>query len=479
MKKILERFRLHFLVAARIINWILVIAFIIPGLVLISTLPNTGWVLITTGLLISPLIQKLVYHFIKIKLSYDFKVIIILAGLSASLLVPRYYETEEQYALLRYLIVTASLDFDNEEDLKEIGRYLEQQESGKRKQEFFAEREEHVAQLHTLMNNGHYQLVVRIGSHYAQWDDEVDRIVNQARRFYRQQQVELARQQLPEWQKTKNSHEIYRLLMPLEDEPEFRPVLNEAQKYLDKEFYRLLQAYETGHYREAREEGEPYTDSDCRVRKLVGDAKMAQAKLEAIKRLEEAVKITQNYLKNKQYRQAYRYASQFQDTNLQELAKQAQHLEKKAKEEKFLAKLRNLSSTDFEMYIRVYTELLKLFPQHEFYKEKLNYYKNQLINLRRQPPLLITHREYGTQWPFTVPKGILECSPPGIITFRTDDKTYAVNDLASSRGYPRIDDIWRDDAEKKAAPANSEEHFLAKVDLSPIINKGLELCRPL
>jgi hypothetical protein len=67
--------------------------------------------------------------------------------------------------------------------------------------------------------------------------------------------------------------------------------------------------------------------------------------------------------------------------------------------------------------------------------------------------------------------------PPGIITFKTRNKTYAINGLASSRGYKDIDEIWKDDPRKQGMEHSG--NLITKVDLGAIISKGLELCTPL
>jgi hypothetical protein len=47
-----------------------------------------------------------------------------------------------------------------------------------------------------------------------------------------------------------------------------------------------------------------------------------------------------------------------------------------------------------------------------------------------------------------------------------DGEIYWVNGHASTRGYKKIDPIWR----------NSPEPYIPKVSIGPLINRGLELC---
>jgi Protein of unknown function (DUF2511) len=70
----------------------------------------------------------------------------------------------------------------------------------------------------------------------------------------------------------------------------------------------------------------------------------------------------------------------------------------------------------------------------------------------------------GSEWPFTVPNGILGCTKPGTVTFNADDTVYGLNGIALDHGYPAVDPIW-----KSATPGS-------QADLGPMIQKGLTLC---
>jgi len=73
--------------------------------------------------------------------------------------------------------------------------------------------------------------------------------------------------------------------------------------------------------------------------------------------------------------------------------------------------------------------------------------------------LPIKKEEYE-KWPFTVSKGNLKCIPPGMVTFTTEGKTYAINELAIATGnYSKIDIILQDG-----------------FDMAIIAQKGLDLC---
>ena len=88
----------------------------------------------------------------------------------------------------------------------------------------------------------------------------------------------------------------------------------------------------------------------------------------------------------------------------------------------------------------------------------------------------ISETDFGSQWPFTVSKGKLNCegsSGMGAVTFTANGITYAVNGTAKAvakkrnTGWRDIDEIW------KASPDIPG----AKVSMGPIIEKGRSLCK--
>jgi hypothetical protein len=82
--------------------------------------------------------------------------------------------------------------------------------------------------------------------------------------------------------------------------------------------------------------------------------------------------------------------------------------------------------------------------------------------------------DYGDAWPFKVSEGVVSCALFGnrlhIVTFTAGGKTYALNgtarNLAKERGYAEVDAIWREDPIGRGI----------KVNIGPIIDKGLSLC---
>lgn len=93
----------------------------------------------------------------------------------------------------------------------------------------------------------------------------------------------------------------------------------------------------------------------------------------------------------------------------------------------------------------------------------------------------ISTAEFGDKWPFTVSSGKLMCSPPGSVTFAANEKVYAVNGLAkSNRRNADIREIWKDDTESQHAQymlKQGRPDLVPKISISPIIDRGLKLCR--
>jgi hypothetical protein len=83
----------------------------------------------------------------------------------------------------------------------------------------------------------------------------------------------------------------------------------------------------------------------------------------------------------------------------------------------------------------------------------------------------VSRAEYGRDWPLTVGRGVLACERPQGVTFTAPDGTaYAVNGAAQDYGYPEIDPIWRN------SPDQYDPHLTLKVNIGPLIDRGLELC---
>ena len=93
------------------------------------------------------------------------------------------------------------------------------------------------------------------------------------------------------------------------------------------------------------------------------------------------------------------------------------------------------------------------------------------VGCGKQPSITITESEFGAAWPFTVPSGELRCEN-GAVTFTVGSDLYGVNGTAKTRykqdaNYRDISTIWKDDAKTPGM----------KVDISPIIERGLGLCK--
>ncbi len=87
----------------------------------------------------------------------------------------------------------------------------------------------------------------------------------------------------------------------------------------------------------------------------------------------------------------------------------------------------------------------------------------------------ISEKDYGDRWPFLVSKGKLNCegrSGFGAVTFTAQGITYAINGTAKAlakqrKGWKDIDEIWKSNPKLPGT----------KINISPIIEKGLSLCK--
>ena len=83
----------------------------------------------------------------------------------------------------------------------------------------------------------------------------------------------------------------------------------------------------------------------------------------------------------------------------------------------------------------------------------------------------VTKEEFGDKWPLTVDEGEIECiqkSPRiSIRLFHHGGKTYALNGIAQSLGYPPIDPIWKNDRKLGAG---------VKISMHPLNEVADELC---
>jgi len=478
----------------RMMNWIFTICFIIFGLVLLVTPLNAGIILIIVGLLISPPSIDFIEDKFDVTVAPSSQMIVALLSIVTVIVSLNY----EQRLLVGLLIQNAWIESENQGE--QFQGYIERAEMKKRKKTFLAMREERVAELQTLYDNGQDQSLIIQGMPYVKFNNQIAQWVESAKKRVKNERTEMALNIVPELIKAEQYGQAYQLASSL-NAPELQALVAESKQALDKEIANLRALYMKGNYDALINTELSHIESDCRVNRLVNDAKKAKV-LQKINQLMKAhqyektiafveqseyahhpdfqrlIKKAQQQQKAKdlqkinqlmkahQYEKTIAFAKQSEyahHPDFQKLIKKAQHQQNKATEKKILASLKNLPKKQVKANLREYTELVRLFPDNKKYQDKLKYYKKALAKQRKLPSLLITAKEYEDKWPFTVPKGELECMPPGIVTFNVNDNIYALNDLASflasARGYKNLEEIRN-----------------PSVDLSLFKEKGLELC---
>lgn len=79
----------------------------------------------------------------------------------------------------------------------------------------------------------------------------------------------------------------------------------------------------------------------------------------------------------------------------------------------------------------------------------------------------MSRTDLGDDWPLTVDKGVVSCEGAGEVYFTAHGTRFAVNGLAlGADTAPDIDAIWAKDPDIKGL----------KIDIGPIIDRGLALC---
>lgn len=495
----------------RITNWVFTIGFAVIGLMLSVSFLKIGLIFIMIAIFISPYMND----FFGKAISVSNKVVIILLGLVGSI-ISLNYESNQTRFLVGFLIETAWLDEDKQEDLKKLKEYIAIDKQRQLEQAYLAQREQQLVEIETLYNNGFYQQAIFLGTPYVKFEPEIRNLVDKSRQIQKTQQIETALEEVPQLMRVGQYQEAYQLAKPLYLEvPELQSYVARAKQKLDKDVDKLSSWYQKAQYKKIVDKASPYTEIDCRIRKMVNKAKKSEESKEERRRFRKALRTVNNYIKKRKYQEAidfilqseyvkhprmqrrikraitknikyltkrrkYIKAIQFgsqsilaDDKAVVKLIKKAKYQQKKVEEKKILARLRNIPAEYLEANIREYSHLVNLFPDSRKYQKKLDNYKRRLVAMRKQPPKLITKDMFGDQWPFTVPKGELECLPPALITFKVNGIIYAVNALASARGYQSINRIWKTDPNRL-----NEAGFPAKVDILPVVHTGLALCNP-
>lgn len=448
----------------RFINWLFAILFIFLGIVLQLTwhfspdvgISDVAIVIAIAGLLISPYVSDLIKQYLRIIVSTQAKMILILLSFVITV---SSIQDEVGFTITSKLLNYAM----TEEQFKKFHETQQEKTVSEARQNvFLANRTKQLLQLQTWYDSGDYQKVVEQGSPVMGFDSKVKELVDEANKKQQELKKESERVKVLLLMKAEKFYEAYQIAKDFVDDPELKGIAAEAKQKGDEEFEKLKLLYEQGKYDKVIAQGASAADSDCRVRGLVTAAEQTKIRKDERERADKAYKLATKLLKERHFEKVYDITKDFKtDADLQELARQAKEEINSAKEKKILAKLKWISSSNLQQFIEEYTNLVELFPDNEEYRSKLKFYREKLASSKKGSPNLVTRKEYGNKWPFTVAFGELSCSPPGIVTLWANKKTYALNGLANSRGYTKIDEILKS----------------PHVDTLPIISKGLALCQ--
>ena len=83
-----------------------------------------------------------------------------------------------------------------------------------------------------------------------------------------------------------------------------------------------------------------------------------------------------------------------------------------------------------------------------------------------QSGILTSSEMFGSEWPFTVSSGVVDCVKGSAAVFKANGKSYQLNGVASMLGFESIDSIWKDNP---AIPGT-------KVNIDPMIDLVLKQC---
>jgi hypothetical protein len=420
------------------------------------TLFFTGISFIIAAAIISPLVQDFLYKYLHINYLISVKFIIVLIAILVAIYSLK-YTSDEDLLNAKFLIYKLYIG----ENVEKLTNFLDQEIENQKKQQYLAVRDDIRAELQYLYDDGQYQEIITQGISYISFDAYIRRLYENSKEELKQQQRTKVLNIVHQLIKEGKYKEAYYLAEPFKI-PELQKLVIATKKQIDKNFKRLRTWYEIGRYKKVIKIGSKQIDSDCRIKTLIARAKIAQTNKERLRKIKKTIKKISRLIDRRKYTKAMRLVAESEFSNnskLQVLVKRAKSKLNKAKEKKILKKLRNIPSSQIEANLREYANLLELFPDNKRYQQKLFYYNQKAIKLGKNPPLRINKKDY-TNWPFIVSQGELECIPPGIVTFKNTNKTYAISELAIATGdYLKIDII-----------------LLEKTDIKTFVKKGLDLC---
>lgn len=203
------------------------------------------------------------------------------------------------------------------------------------KQTFLKDRSLHINELKELLAQEKYGEVITKGEPNIKFDQEVQEIVENAKRLQddheRKAQIVQAIEQVKQLMIEKKYQEVHKIASGFKDSPELQTLAEQASK--------------------------------------------AQRKIE----ITQAIEQVKQLMTEQKYEDAHKIASGFQDSpELQALAEEALKIHVKNEEDRLLSLAKTTPESNLSSHVNIYRRLVELVPTNEEYKKQLAFYENKV-----------------------------------------------------------------------------------------------------
>ncbi len=450
------------------LNWMFTLSLIALGIIggaicLSVQLPHTGYLIFSllpiTGILISPYFSQLIRLKLKLPFQAPEKVILLLLSCLLITLSLDKQDDKQLESLLADFLLDEKSSVQTEKS-QDQGERKEFEEKQRRIIEFQNNQDQKMAEWQALFEHEDYAKVIEKAKPYQDFDLKVKEWVEKAEKRLHDKERNRALREGPQLLKDGKFIEAYHLTSRFEEVSELQEIAEKSKDQREKKIEQLRSLYETGNYDQLIEQSQPYLDLDCQIKWLVNAAERVKSRKKELEEIKNALEQVEKLRRAGEPHKALDYAKQLKYPQLQEKAEAIKLEINTAEETQILNRLKKISDFNIPQNLHEYGRLTSLFPENLEYKKKYDYYKRRLDELAERSNGSIREEDFNDKWPFTISQGELTCTPPGILTLWVNEKFYAVNELAISQGYSRLDEILKHPG----------------ADTTFIIAKGLSLC---